>query len=177
MAIIPPTKSPTADAILIFPGSFSGAKISVRRNLKKEVTDENFSINDEKGHTLRTWTRLDREVLSGRDENVIDMQAELKVLHDEPLFCVTRTVETRKRQLYLDYVNVFRQCYPTCSFPPNFLTISSWESGLSAQHCSLLQVFGIKFSLDACECHGSIYMLRLAARSVYRACRSGLSFF
>ena len=32
-AIMPPMKRPTAVATLIFPGSFSGAKTSVRRNL------------------------------------------------------------------------------------------------------------------------------------------------
>ena len=32
-ATMPPTKRPNAEAILIFPESFSGAKTSVRRNL------------------------------------------------------------------------------------------------------------------------------------------------
>lgn len=56
------------------------------------VTTNFFSTSDENGYTLRTWTRSDREVLS-RAENVINMQVELKVLRDEPLSCVTRTVE------------------------------------------------------------------------------------
>ena len=59
------------------------------------VTTNFFSTNDENGHTLRTWTRSDHEMLS-RVENVINMQVELKVLRDEPLLCVTRTVETQK---------------------------------------------------------------------------------
>ena len=35
-AITPPTKNPTAVATLIFPGSFSGEKTSVRKNLEKK---------------------------------------------------------------------------------------------------------------------------------------------
>jgi len=94
---------------------FRRENFGTQESKKIEVIDKIFSTNDENGHTLRTWTRLDREVLSGRDENVINMQVELKVLHDEPLFCVTRTVETTKTTAVLGLRKCFRQYYPTVS--------------------------------------------------------------
>jgi hypothetical protein len=84
---MPPIKNPTAVATLIFPGSFSGEKTSVRKNLekKKEVMARCFQ-NVMLERTLRMGTHLGREVFAAQTEGEEDMLVGQKVLSDEPWF-------------------------------------------------------------------------------------------
>ena len=84
-AIMPPTKNPIAVATLIFPGSFSGEKTSVRKNLENKASYNWVFFSKAKiGQTLRTWTRLGRSVLAAQGEGEEDMMAGQRVLSDEP---------------------------------------------------------------------------------------------
>lgn len=83
-AIMPPTKNPIAVATLIFPGSFSGEKTSVRKNLEYKLVMTGCFFKAKIGQTLRTWTRLGRSVLAAQGEGEEDMMAGQRVLSDEP---------------------------------------------------------------------------------------------
>lgn len=88
-AIMPPTKNPTAVATLMFPGSFSGEKTSVRKNLRSY--DWVFFQKAMLERTLRIWTHLGRSVLATQTECEEYMMAGQRVLSDEP-WCESRCV-------------------------------------------------------------------------------------
>ena len=75
---------------LIFPGSFSGEKTSVRKNLEKErKKKERDWVFFEKAmlrQTLRMWTHLGRAEFVARTEGEEGMMVVLEVLSDEPWF-------------------------------------------------------------------------------------------
>lgn len=90
IAIIAPTKNPTEVTTLIFPGSFSGEKTSVRKNLEKErkkkERDWTFFERARLRQTLRMWTHLGRAEFVARTEGEEGMMVVLEVLSDEPWF-------------------------------------------------------------------------------------------